>query len=93
MSEQTMNLDGRVARCACGMEKPSSPDLAFFEYRGEGSSVATTSCKTCRYHRIAHERAANDPEATHLRHILGHDFEPVGGLDEDIFYCGCRGWD
>lgn len=88
-----MNLQNRIARCDCGREAPSSTDLAFFEYRGEGSTAATSTCKVCRYHELAHERAANDPDATHLRHILGHDFEPRGGVDVDIFYCGCRGWD
>lgn len=88
-----MDLTNRIAKCDCGMEMPSSTDLAFFEYRGEGSYIATHSCKVCRYQDLAHARAANDPAATHLRHILGHDFEPLGGLDVDIFYCGCRGWD
>lgn len=90
----TINLENRVARCTCGREEPSSQSLPFFEYRGEGSTVATTSCKTCRYRKVAHERAVNDPAATHLHHIIvGHDFEPVGGFDHDSFYCGCRGWD
>ena len=51
-----MNLQNRIARCDCGREAPSSTDLAFFEYRGEGSTAATSTCKVCRYHELAHER-------------------------------------
>lgn len=88
-----MNLQGRIAKCQCGRTEPSSEKLAFFDYRGEGSQVARERCGTCSYHEVAHKRAKNDPTATHLRHIAGHDFHPIGALEHDIFYCGCRGWD
>lgn len=36
------SLEGRTARCACGKTRPSTdPGLAFFEYRGPGSPLAT----------------------------------------------------
>ena len=54
-------LAGRLARCPyCKTTKPSSPDLAFFEFRGPGSSEAEEHCGHCGYHRMAH-----DPE--HMR--------------------------
>lgn len=30
---ETPILEGRVAKCRCGREKPSNTSLAFFEYR------------------------------------------------------------
>lgn len=88
-----MNLADRTAACQCGRTEPSSKNLAFFEYRGEGSRVALERCAVCAYSVIAHERAKTDPTARHIKHILEHEFEPVGGLETDVFYCGCRGWD
>lgn len=87
-----MDLTDRVAVCQCGRTKPSSEDLAFFEHRGEGSRVALERCGTCSYTEFAHKRAL-EPSNGHLKHIIGHDFTPIGGLETDIFYCGCRGWD
>jgi hypothetical protein len=64
--------------------------LAFFEYRGEGSPAATTTCKHCRYALIAHQRK----EAGTLKHNGVCDtFEPIGPYQYDKYYCGCRGWD
>ena len=88
-----MDLTNRVAKCGCGRTEPSSESLAFFEYRGEGSRVAAERCGICAYAPIAHERAKNDPTARHLNYARGHEFEPIGALEHDIFYCGCRGWD
>lgn len=51
------DLTGRVARCTyrdCKSERPSSPDLAFFVYRGAGSYVAATMCARCTYAIQAH---------------------------------------
>lgn len=97
-------LIGRTARCYCGAVRPSSTDLAFFEYRGEGSETAVTRCAVCRYGAIAH-----DPTAPHMARVEGkygktryqtfmermgqHDFTPLGGQEFDSYYCGCRGWD
>lgn len=87
-----MNLEGRVAACQCGRTKPSNESLAFFEYRGEGSRVALERCGTCSYTEVAHKRAL-EPGNDHIKHITAHDFTPIGALETDIFYCGCRGWD
>ena len=90
-------LGGRMARCpSCKTEVSSSPDLAFFEYRGEGSLTAKESCRHCGYHEVAH-----DPEhmrervlrTTVVERGLCPGFEPRGPWDVDLFYCGCRGWD
>lgn len=97
------DLEGRTARCYCGSTAPSSRNLAFFEFRGEGSREASETCGVCGFHEIAH-----DPTAEHMARIEGgatryenlmkrvggiHDFTPKGGVDTDRFYCGCRGWD
>ena len=79
------NRNGRLARCYCGKTMPSSPSLAFFEFRGEGSMEATEHCK-CGYHRIAHE-----PD--HARRVPCREFTPKGAQQFDMYYCGCRGWD
>lgn len=38
VADERPALDGRKARCYCGKTVPSGYDLAFFEYRGSGSS-------------------------------------------------------
>lgn len=49
------HLDGRQARCAynCGATRPSSVNLAFFEYLGPGSPSSKEQCK-CGYYECAH---------------------------------------
>lgn len=86
------SLEGRMAECSCGKTAPSSPALAFFEYRGLGSESAEKSCEVCRYNLVVH-----DPE--YRKTLVGggpkwteHEFIPVGDR-QDIYYCGCRGWD
>lgn len=87
----TPDLTGRVARCGYGCaERPSSFDLAFFEYRGPGSPNATDSC-VCGYYRVAHERDPNRRNPDPIVCKVG-GFTPVGDKP-DLYYCGCRGWD
>ena len=51
----TPDLTDRMARCTCDHAPvPSSTDLAFFEFRGEGSRAATEHCLHCRYFEVAH---------------------------------------
>jgi len=80
-----MDLTERVARCAyCSYESPSSQELPFFEFLGEGSDEATKLC-ICGYHSIAHDKDAQP--ATCM------EFVAKGDRGYDRFYCGCRGWD
>lgn len=89
-------LTGRMATCPdCRREEPSSPNLAFFTYRGPGSEFAR---------RCAHPIVRNGEtyfcglrgEVAHQpgRTGFGHDFVE-GNLpaNTDSFYCGCKGWD
>jgi hypothetical protein len=78
------SLEGRVATCAyrCGATRPSSYDLAFFEYRGPGCKDAELKC-TCGYFKTAHGRGGFGCSS----------FKPHGPWADDQFYCGCRGWD
>lgn len=81
----------RMAKCGCGALRPSIDfkNLAFFEYRGKGSTAATESCKNCKYHQNAHR-----PEVMAKNTALKcTNFEPHGAFEFDVFYCGCRGWD
>jgi hypothetical protein len=59
MYQSSVSLAGRIAKCAyfsgCGHSLPSSTDLPFFEYRGEGSQYAKEHCKNCPYTWIAHQ--------------------------------------
>lgn len=84
------DLTGRSARCTCGRTEPSSLDLAFFEFRGEGSPRGIDTCKHCAYALVAHERKAETGEA-HLSRVCDN-FEPRGPWEFDSFYCGCQGW-
>lgn len=87
-----VDLTGRMAHCSQGCTpRPSSPDLAFFEFQGEGSQWATEKCGECGYYLVAHT-----PEIMarpHMKRIPTHDFVPAGPRDHDTYYCGCRGWD
>lgn len=80
------DLTNRTASCSYGFHahKPSSSDLAFFEFRGEGSRFATELCK-CGYTKAAHEKP----------HIAAKcaGFTPRGPHEFDSYYCGCKGWD
>ena len=86
-----INLEGRTARCCSKKtDKPSSFNLAFFEFRGVNSRVALISCKNCGYHKVAHEKKLNGE--TKNKSICDR-FQPHGAFDTDRYYCGCRGWD
>ena len=56
-AENPPNLVGRMARCDyvnCGSERPSTDDLAFFEYKGEGSEQSRLMCANCAFRIDAH---------------------------------------
>lgn len=89
LSEEQPVLRGRTARCGCGVERPSSFDLAFFEFCGPGSPSATNVCKNCGYTQTAHE---SDNHARRRGKVC-QSFTPRGDIGYDIYYCGCRGWD
>ena len=82
------NLSGRQAHCGYGQHKfkPSSRELAFFEYRGPGSLDATESC-TCGYMRIAHDCPVM------AARLKCKEFTLRGPREFDTYYCGCRGWE
>lgn len=97
-------LEGRTARCAyygrptkypiddtglCLSERPSSTDLAFFEYKGAESRWADTIC-ICNMADVAH--GPINPE-TRRGGIVDHPFTPRGPAEFDEYYCGCHGWD
>lgn len=93
------NLTGRIARCSCGEERPSSTALAFFEYRGPGSRDAAESCIHCRYAKVAHEYGGCfAPPSTRRNPHLCLNFDPPREFEndpngrDDIFYCGHAGW-
>lgn len=93
------NLTGREARCGkfCAVV-PSSLDLAFFEFRGEGSPVSKRTCKKCGYADVAHDPAHMQRNVPSNRKTVVEQgkcsgFEPHGAYEYDTYYCGCRGWD
>lgn len=90
VDDKAPSLEGRQSCCSSmygpkGIHdvRPSSPELAFFEYKGPWSRHATEMCK-CGYLQIAHERGH--------RCKFGK-FTPVGPAQYDKHYCGCMGWD
>jgi hypothetical protein len=98
------DLTGRMAKCTYshanpkGRQRPekspvpSSFDLAFFEYCGEGSREATELCK-CGYHKVAHEKNGGKCPANSRTKPPSRKFTPKGPQEFDRFYCGCFGWD
>lgn len=86
-AEAMPNLEGRTATCCdCNAKKPSSPDLAFFEYQGPGSMDCNRLC-VCGYIDTVHGRLGQD------RPKCGGTFTPRGPLPMDRYYCGCKGWE
>ena len=90
------DLTGRKARCYCGTTEDSSPALAFFEFRGEGSRVAREKCGNCAYSVIAHGPEATrfgSDDLTAVERAGCPGFEPHGAMEFDLYYDGCRGWE
>jgi len=94
VSLEQPDLTGRIATC-CGETswKPSSFQLAFFEYRGPGSKVALTTCKHCHYSEFAHTNKAKQTERGRKNNNICDSYLPNGPWEMDRYYCGCRGWD
>ena len=104
-----MDLTGREAKCshdnpvmghtgyrnnrAGQSPRPSSTDLAFFEYRGEGSDWAVLSCGNCGMRTEAHTLDTEHKKLLVARGRLCTDYTPRGPAEYDMFYCGCFGWD
>lgn len=100
------NLEGRIAKCGYSSPGrywygtvedhnkgvPSRIDLAFFEFKGEGSRIAMERCKECGFADVAHEgeklgKWVRDAD------VKRHPFVPHGPYEFDSYYCGCYGWD
>lgn len=91
------DLTGRKATC-CGARStvPSSPSLAFFEYRGPGSPTATDRCVRCGYNRLTHADVTPTNPYTgrpNDRHDCEGFLANPNGAEEDLYYCGHSGWD
>jgi hypothetical protein len=98
--EKVIDLTGRKAKCTyypnggkyhkCPEPIDSRKNLAFFEYRGEGSKYATEYCKVCGMYKRAHQKV--NPY-TGREGITDHEFVPKGPDEYDRYFCGCWGWD
>ena len=75
----------------CTCEEPSSTDLAFFKFCGEGTFTAAL-CKHCGMAPVAHKPDAPCPQGSRRR-PLATRYEAQGDKGYDEFYCGCHGWD
>lgn len=72
----------RQAKCQCGKIEDSGPHLGMFQDLSAASDNAKVVCGKCGFFQSAHRggfRCAN--------------FEPVGELEFDRFWCGCGGTD
>lgn len=85
------NLEGREAQCSCGRKTASTMNLAFFEFRGEGSTRSLTTCADCGSAEVLHREF--NPVTQRPGTKLDHKFVPRGAFEFDSFYCGCYGWD
>lgn len=92
IASATLDLADRFAKCSCGATAKSSEGLAFFEYLGESSNRAKTSCRNCSYGVNTHLEL--NPSTGRAGHKFGAcEFQPKGASEYDGYYCGCRGWD
>ena len=86
-------MSARMARCHCGTEAPSAKSLFAFEDRSAGSRDAEETC-VCGFFRVAHEYEAHRVEPRGLvERGQCNGFVARGPKDDDLFYCGCKGWD
>lgn len=104
IDDSPLDLSGRFARCSyytgCHSQQSSSIDLAFFEYRGEGSKYAEKECHICGYHskdwkpnpkngKICY----NNSDKPNPYVCINKGKQCVYGVFEfDRYYCGCHGW-
>lgn len=83
-------LEGRFAKCGDGCTvRPSSADLAFFEYLGPDSPASKQNCAQCGYYEEAHKY---DPSRVSSKPV-NCQFRPHGPYEFDRYYCGHSGWD
>lgn len=78
----TPDLTGRKARCSYGAVRASDRGLPFFEFRGEGSDVATEWC-SCGYRLGAHQYSYVQARCSNPA--------PRGPMEYDSYYCGHGG--
>lgn len=93
-------MNERMAKCGCGNTAPSIDrwKLFAFESTAEGSRNAVETCKHCRIHLVAHtvegmSHNVLSNRATVIQRGICAGFEPIGEMEFDRYYCGCRGWD
>lgn len=99
IAEIQPDLTGRIARCHCGREMPSSFDLAFFEYGGDARSAP----KEVLDHRnqllqILNGKWRPREEREELLKTLGPQIKEANRQLKlqatcDSYFCGCDGWD
>ncbi len=82
--------DRQAICCSKQSLKPSTLNLAFFEYRGPNSKVANTMC-SCGFAEIAHTRDYSKMAGWRPKKCCDN-FEARGAWEYDLYYCGCRGW-
>jgi hypothetical protein len=91
MHTSLTKIEGRIAKCGCGKERPSTEEnLPFFEYQGDGSYRAELICIQCGMHTDVHQEI--NP-STKRAGVTDHEFSRRGDVGHDVYYCGCRGWD
>lgn len=78
---ELLKLWGRKARCTCGKIVPSTTDLGYFEFRGEGSRAADLCTCGCT-------KAAHDHSIPVMASCGDGGFTPRGGMEFDSYFCG-----
>lgn len=87
-SDEELQAMDRWAICPqCKALHSSSHSLAFYVYRGEGSSDAINICGKCGLKHSAHL-----PD-NYSQLKMPHEFQAHGAFELDFYYCGCKGWD
>lgn len=86
--DEQPDLHNRSAKCTyCGSTVASRSNLAFFEYKGDGSYDATNMCE-CGFGIKAHTEERRSKNSS-----ICNEFKSRGAAKHDRYYCGCRGWD
>lgn len=97
VDENPPDLTGRIAVCTyrtCKQQRPSSSDLAFFEYQGDDRSADPKLLADWQAKLKVMQKTFDKDKRAELKPALDKARALMkASCTRDQFYCGCMGWD